>query len=132
MMYLVIVDGYGRIGVLEAEEHVAWDSEELAWADARVIWGARFHKCMACGGDGALETHEIARGPHRQKAMREPATWLRLCRACHDKMGTAEWPIERQLQLKADCDPDYYDLAAVNRCRAREEDAITQEQVDGA
>ncbi|KKM93808.1 hypothetical protein LCGC14_1204730 [marine sediment metagenome] len=102
-------------------------------------WSRQFCFCFKCGytslfGDN-LETHEIANGPVRQKALKEPATWLRLCNGfannCHDAVqGKLEWPVFRQLALKKMYDPEHYDRVKVNLLRGREPDAITEKEVD--
>lgn len=87
--------------------------------------------CMLCRKRQADDVHEIARGVHRSLAVKEPCTWLALCRQCHDAMGDySVWPIVRQLALKQDRDEDFYDLAKFNALRGRAQDAITQSEVD--
>ena len=82
---------------------------------------------------GGLETHEIASGAARQKALTEPATWLRLCYAHHrGRYGVHDlsvWPIARQLALKKLCDPEHYDRVKVNLLRDRQPEAITEDEV---
>ena len=69
--------------------------------------------------------HEIARGSHREAAFVDPATWLVLCRNCHEKLGDYRlWPIARQLALKLVADPQRFDLAKINSIRGRSEGAI--------
>ena len=89
---------------------------------------------MICGSHRNLETHEIANGPARQRALDEPATWLRLCGRCHrgphGVHHKGHWPIVRQLALKKVCDSRNYDRVLVNRLRGRADDAITEEEVD--
>ncbi len=101
-------------------------------------WSEQMCFCFKCGYESLygtnLETHEITNGPARQAALEEPATWLRLCNgfinnchaALHDK---GEWPIARQLALKLTCDPELYDRVEVNRLRARQPEAITEDEV---
>lgn len=99
-------------------------------------WSADHDYCMACGARRGLETHEIASGPARQKALKIPATWLRLCNGCHQGDegfdNYAVWPIVRQLALKKRCDPEYYDRVQVNLLRGRAPEAITEAEVDEA
>jgi hypothetical protein len=102
-------------------------------------WSEEHMVCMVCtavslSGEN-LETHEIASGPARQAALKEPAAWLRLCdgfiNGCHAAIhGKSEWPIARQLALKWCCDPDNYDRVAVNLLRGRQPEAITEAEVD--
>jgi hypothetical protein len=77
-----------------------------------------------------LETHEIARGPVRQRALGVPATWLRLCNIHHDEVDNLLiWPIAKQLALKFIFDRKYYDRVAVNLLRGRDPDAVSEAEV---
>lgn len=90
-----------------------------------------FQCCMVCGKRGGLQTHEIARGPHRRKAYGKRCCWLRLCEECHDACGRyAQWPIQKQLALKMLRDPKHYDLDQFNAIRSRSILAVTQDEVD--
>lgn len=67
-----------------------------------------------CSQISKLCVHEIARGPHRQKALDKPYAVLVLCSACNlgpfnDKR---EWPEARQLAQLAKSRPLDFDLAA--------------------
>lgn len=97
-------------------------------------WAYEHDECFICGSRKMLESHEICCGPSRQKALEEPATWLRLCAECHrGKNGVhnyAVYPIFRQLFLKKRNDPEYYDRVKVNRLRGRADEAITEAEVD--
>ena len=101
----------------------------------RATWSQEQDRCMLCGKRGGdhpltrLETHEIARGPHRKKALECPAAFLRVCGFCHgDKLGT----ITEQLAVKKFHDPECYDRVAVNHLRSRAPEAITEDEVDAA
>ena len=61
-------------------------------------------KCEICGCHGrGLDVHEICRGSHREKAIDKPFAVLVVCRACHDKLGSAFfWPEARQLAIMAE------------------------------
>lgn len=100
-------------------------------------WSEQHDTCMACGYTSRpwfLETHEIANGPARQAALKEPATWLRVCLDCHHGPNglhnKGEWPVARQLALKLTCDPEHYDRVQVNLLRGRQPEAITEDEVD--
>lgn len=98
----------------------------------RTLWGNQFSACWLCGRRTTfgrqLETHEIARGIHRSKAVCTPATWMRVCRQCHDTLGSMS--IAAQLALKKINDPEWYDRIVVNRIRGRADEAITENEVD--
>ena len=98
----------------------------------REEWSQCHTYCMVCGSfshSWPLETHEIARGPHRAQALREPAAWIRTCHACH--MDTLDgMPVVQQLAIKKKHDPESYDRVTVNRLRRRADEAITEEEVD--
>jgi hypothetical protein len=105
----------------------------------REQWSAEHMVCMKCGyvslSGQNLETHEIASGPARQAALKEPSTWLRTCNGfinnCHDALhDKSEWPIARQLALKWCCDPEHYDRVKVNLLRGRQPEAITETDVN--
>lgn len=98
-------------------------------------------RCEACGHDPTnvkpgqirwrLETHEIARGSLRQKALDKRYAILRVCLPCHDEMGNRrEWPDARQLAALRKSRPDDYDLVAFNKLVGRGPNRITQEDVD--
>ena len=70
----------------------------------------------------------MARGPHRQRALHEPAVWMRTCHDCHQ--GELDsMPIVRQLAYKLIHDPEHYDRVAVNLLRHRQPSAITEVEV---
>ena len=103
---------------------------------SRTLWGQQFDRCWCCGqpADPAkcrhLETHEIARGVHRAKAVAAPAAWIRVCSLCHDTVGSMS--IVTQLAMKKINDPECYDRVAVNRMRGRADEAVTEAEVDEA
>jgi cytochrome c553 len=76
-----------------------------------------------------LQTHEIARGSFRSKALKSPSAWIRTCSLCHERHLDG-MPIARQLAIKKKHDPEYYDRIAVNRLRNRADEAITENEVD--
>jgi hypothetical protein len=94
----------------------------------RSIWAKENPHCFLCGARHMLETHEIARGVHRNKGVSLPAAWLRVCNACHRIVEG--WPVARQLALKKWCDFEFYDRVAVNLARGRQPEAITESEVD--
>lgn len=115
------------------------EARELA-APLREAFAWEYDQCFACWDAWRsnpaipyrLETHEMARGCHRKEAYRDRATWLRLCRRCHDQMDDyTQWPVAKQLALKKICDPDYYERVKVNKLRGRSDNAITKGEVDG-
>ena len=98
-------------------------------------WSQERLRCFVCGKGVAhwkgLHTHEIARGVHRQKALKEPVAWLRVCGRCHEQLDDYQiWPIARQLALKKVCDLQHYDRVQVNRLRGRQDGAVTEAEVD--
>lgn len=76
--------------------------------------------------------HEIACGPHRQKALDKPFAILVLCWFCNGEVVTdkARWPEARQLAVLKRKSPGDYDLAAYNLLRARNPNRITETDVD--
>ena len=98
----------------------------------RTTWGKEHDACWLCGSRGSdtapLQTHEIARGPARQAALKHPAAWLRTCNDCHAKLPD----VAGQLALKRRHDEEYYDRVAVNQLRGRQPEAITEADVDEA
>ncbi len=105
----------------------------------RSEWSNQQSSCFVCGyasftGYG-LETHEIARGPHKKKAMKEPSTWIRTCNGkandCHARRLDGMDPA-MQLALKLRYDEEHYDRQRVNVLRHRQPDAITEAEVDAA
>ena len=98
----------------------------------RKDWSAAHPGCWLCPGP-ASETHEIACGPGRAAALKEPAAWVRACYTCHQGNGGLHdypfWPIARQLALKWVMDPRHYNPEAVNVLRGRQPNAITHDDV---
>ena len=95
----------------------------------RATWSAERGGCFTCPS-AATDTHEIACGPGRAAALKEPAAWLRTCRRCHERLHDyGEWPIARQLALKWVCDRSHYRRTEVNLLRGRQRDAITHAEV---
>lgn len=73
----------------------------------------------------ACVVHEIARGIHRQEAMKHRCALLALCSVHHEKMHDPSlWPIERQLARKMLVDPDHFDLEKICEIRDRAPTAI--------
>ena len=91
-------------------------------------WLALHPRCWFCGTTDNLQTHEIARGAHRAKALQEPAAWVRTCGDCH-----RDWfdgmPVARQLAHKLIFDHEHYDRIAVNLLRHRAPGAVTEVEV---
>jgi len=107
-------------------------AKEVQAVRRRLIAESRW--CMLCrrGGRKAnLMCHEIARGPHRQKALDKPYAILVVCETCHRVVhGTLDWPESRQLfRLKLSA-PGRYDLDAYNRLVGRGENRITPADVE--
>lgn len=95
---------------------------------SRTDFARQFQRCWFCWTVYPLETHEIARGVHRSKAVVEPTAWLRVCNRCHDTV--AGMTIAQQLAMKKVNDPENYDRVAVNRLRGRAAEAVTEADVD--
>jgi len=94
----------------------------------RATWKHGHPVCWICGRRPATDCHEIARGPHKQRAMKEPAAWFAVCNECH--LGVLDsMPIPRQLAYKAIYDMGYYDRVLVNRLRCRADDAVDELEV---
>jgi hypothetical protein len=79
------------------------------------------HVCVA--------VHEIARGPARSQAFSRREALLALCGPCHEALHGTEWPVVRQLALKAIADPEFFDPALVNRLRGRQPDATSARDI---
>jgi hypothetical protein len=82
--------------------------------------------CHSCGTSCVGDIHEICSGPVRLRAYQDKAAWLHLCRTCHNEIQN--WPLERQLALKQDADPENYCLSVINRLIAPR--TVYQEDVD--
>ena len=76
----------------------------------RTVWGRQMAFCFRCGYStfhwptDRLETHEICGGVNRQKALKEPACWIRLCPDCHREVQG--WSKEKQYALKMKFDEE--------------------------
>lgn len=85
-------------------------------APVRQAFEREFAGCMCCGRDWVdcteMDVHEMLPGNHRRhrsKLYRE--CWLMLCRDCHDVVQN--WPLARQLRMKAESDPMWFDLEKI-------------------
>lgn len=92
---------------------------------------------MVCGrtprSGARLCVHEIADGPHRQKALDKPYACLVTCWQCNSGplKDAKEWPESRQLALLQAWFPDRYDLVAFNLLvNVNAPQRITQSEVD--
>lgn len=100
----------------------------------RADFGKQFTKCFLCGTMAIhtwpplLETHEIARGPHRKEALENRCALLRTCQRCHEQYLDS-MPIVTQLAIKAMNDGAYLDIEKTNLLRDRAPGAITDEEV---
>lgn len=95
-------------------------AERKEWAARRKDFVVRGPCCM-CGGL-AHDVHEILAGANRQAAFVERATWLRVCRTCHDRIQGRS--VGYQLALKLLSDPQGWDLSAFCRAWNRAETAV--------
>ena len=105
-----------------------------AVASVRAEFREAFPFCMWPGcGLRATDLHELARGPARGKALSERAAWLHLCAAHHAECGDYSiGGLPTQLAVKRNADPFDYSRVAVNRLRGRQDDEITEAEVDAA
>ena len=90
-------------------------------------WPAKPRECSQ------LCVHEIANGPHRQKALDKPFATLVLCWWCNGNVVTdkARWPQARQLAVLKRRAPQHYDLAAFNDLvNPRAPNRITPEEIE--
>ena len=91
---------------------------------------ASFWLCQVCARKESVDVHEIARGPHRRKAIQHRCTWLAVCRDCHEELDNYSiWPLTRQLAVKLLHDGKHFDLPTFNVIRGRDEGAIEIEDV---
>lgn len=95
--------------------------EREAWRDTQ-------NRCWLCGKRCEIQVHEITSGPHRQKALSEPCTWIATCLRCHDTFQYM--PLPAQLAYKLLNDPANYDRQRVNAVRRRAPDAIDASEVE--
>ncbi len=90
-------------------------------------------RCHCCGSRKADDTHEISSGGSRQVGFGDRATWLAVCRKCHNDIHhnhKTKWPLARQLAAKKKHDPEYYDRKRVLEIKGLAETAVTEEEVD--
>lgn len=89
-------------------------------------------KCEICGcSRGALDVHEIKRGPCRAILLGERCGLLVVCRLCHEALGSAaKWPEARQLAILAERRLFDFDLRAyLELTSPRAPNRITLEEV---
>lgn len=97
----------------------------------RDAFGVNHPHCWICGGM-ASDTHEIARGVNRAKALKYVSCWLRLCHHCHmtNIHGTGFWArLDVQYALKLIQDGQHYNRVQLNEIRGRAPDAISELEV---
>ena len=98
----------------------------------RTEWGKIFDRCFICGCRGndtmGLQTHELARGPDRAKALKEPAAWMRVCLLHHEQIPD----LITCLAYKRHFDPEHFNAETVSLLRGRQSGAITKEEIDAA
>ena len=116
---------------------------EIIRGDWTTWWDKSYGVCMVCMWKPGtrwphqswysryLETHEIARGVHRAKAILEPSTFLRVCRWCHQETVNS-MPFAQQLAYKLVRDPIHYDRSRVLEIMVRADTAVTPEEVTAA
>lgn len=77
--------------------------------------------CPICGREELILHHMVA-GPNRGRALLVRAAWLAICNYCNtgEIEDELQWPIAKQLALKLVQDPEYFDLAEVNKLFAPE------------
>ncbi len=107
----------------------------------REQWKREQTKCWMCGynpntwNPGAdwnwLEVHEIARGPARQAALKEPAAWVSTCARCHRGVLDS-MPAVMQLAYKKLNDPENYDRVKVIKLKWWDDEAVSEAEVDAA
>ena len=72
-------------------------SEDAEYNALRDIYLEQNPLCMWCRGQ-ATEVHHILRGKYRRHGLRNPLTWLAVCRRCHDVVDGFNWDIQASIQ----------------------------------
>jgi hypothetical protein len=86
--------------------------------------------CQLCDEDRE-EVHEIVTRGQNKDSIKHRCCFLALCSRCHRRCHDPnDFPMDRQLCLKQQVDPEGYDLAKVNELRGRGPNATTQAEVD--
>lgn len=87
--------------------------------------------CQCCCKRPSVECHELVRGANREKALKERATWLAVCRTCHEDVlsDASKAPLAKQMAWKLVADPAWFSLEVVNQLRGRAPDAISLSDV---
>ena len=75
-----------------------------------------------------LDCHEMVPRSRSPRGWGIRPNYLLVCRICHDQVIPG-MPLEQQLAHKLDCDPDHYDLDAINALIAPRQ-PIEQAEVD--
>lgn len=75
-----------------------------------------------------LHTHEMARGPARKAALKEPAAWFRVCLIDHDNLPI----LAACLAYKQHFDRPHFAPAIVASLRGRQSDSVTLAEIDKA
>ena len=91
-------------------------------------WGCHWPKNGPREDKFQLQTHELVGGAMRKKALREPATYTRLCNTCHAHLP----PLVELLALKKIMDPEHYSREKILDLRHEAHTAITEAQVTRA
>ena len=81
-------------------------------------------RCMVCGSQQFLECHELASRAQAPGKSHFRASYLLVCRKCHEKVASIGHA--RLLAAKAIHDIDHYDREAVNLARGRDKDSVSE------
>lgn len=106
-----------------------------AMREQREAYPYEFGRCVnpECDGKGGMLTvHEITSGQNRMAGFQEPATWLCLCVRCNCDVFTdrTEWPVVKQLALKAMVDPTRYSREKVLEILGWADTAVPEDVVN--
>lgn len=99
--------------------------EKREWASRRADFLVR-GSCAVCGFP-PHDVHEILAGANRQAAFKERATWLRVCRPCHDAIQGVG--VSYQLAMKFISDPAGFNIPAFCKAWNRPVSAVDTEDV---
>lgn len=94
--------------------------------DDRTAWGKEHPWCFICGSEGT-EIHEICRRSQSPRGWAHRCNYFRVCSfGCHRLVEDyAQYPLVRQLVIKALRDPDNFDLDAWLLLRGRGAESVS-------
>lgn len=88
--------------------------------------------CWHCRVRPTTDIHHLCRGANKAKTYSDRRGLFAACRKCHDRLGDyGKVSLIVQIATKKLRDPEYYDLAWLNKMRGKAPNAIDDNDLNG-